>query len=167
MSSQTRAQLPLVGDHPPGDGHLRSTDAVDGYHFAAADGDIGHVSGFIFDDEAWTIRYLTVDTQNWWPSREALLATEWISLIDWFESTVSTKLTRDAIKSSPAYDNRIPLERDFETQLYAFYGKVGYWSDEKGGVAPERNGWRSVCGPIGHCQSRCTNSSTCSDCPPP
>ncbi|CAB3759970.1 PRC-barrel domain-containing protein [Paraburkholderia humisilvae] len=130
-SPQVRAQLPPYGDEPPGDSHLRSTNAVDGYHFAAADGDIGHVSGFIFDDEAWTIRYLTVDTQTWWPSKEVLLSTEWIALIDWFESTISTQLTRDAIKSSPAYDSRIPLARDFETQLFAFYGKAGYWSDER------------------------------------
>jgi hypothetical protein len=30
----------------------------------AFDGSIGHVSGFIFDDVAWAIRYLSVDTRN-------------------------------------------------------------------------------------------------------
>ncbi len=129
VSAETRAQLALYGDKPEGDSHLRSTDAVDGYHVEAADGDIGHVSGFIFDDETWTIRYLLVDTQNWWPSgKDVLLAAEWIFLIDWFESTVSTQLTCDAIKDSPAYDSRVPLTRDFEAQLYSYYGKTGYWS---------------------------------------
>jgi PRC-barrel domain len=128
VSPALRAQLALYGDKPPGDSHLRSTDAIDGYHVEASDGNIGHVSGFIYDDETWMLRYLTVDTQNWWPGgREVLLATQWISLIDWYESTVSTGLTRDAISNSPAYDSRIPLERDFETQLYAAYGKAGYW----------------------------------------
>jgi hypothetical protein len=131
VSPKTLEQLARYGDNPPGDSHLYSTDAVDGYHVEAADGNIGHVSGFIFDDEAWAIRYLCVDAQNWWPSKEVLLATEWVFLIDWFESTVSTQLTRDAIKDSPAYDSRIPLERDFETQLYAFYGKAGYWSEDR------------------------------------
>jgi sporulation protein YlmC with PRC-barrel domain len=140
VSPQTLAQLALFGDKQPGDSHLHSTDAVDGYHVAAADGDIGYVSGFIFDDEAWTIRYLTVDTQSWWASREVLLATEWIFLIDWLESTVSTQLTRDAIKDSPDYDNRIPLERDFETQLYAFYGKAGYWSEERAALRLKQTG---------------------------
>jgi hypothetical protein len=101
---------------------------VDGYHVAADHRDIGHVSGFIFDDEAWVIRYLAVDTQTWWPSKEVLLATQWIYLIDWFGSTVSTEMTRDSIRDSPVYDSAVPLERDFETQLYAFYGKPGYWS---------------------------------------
>jgi PRC-barrel domain len=140
VSPETLAQLALFGDKPPGDSHLHSTDAVDGYHVAAADGDIGYVSGFVFDDEAWTIRYLTVDTQSWWASREVLLATEWIFLIDWLESTVSTELTRDAIKDSPDYDNRIPLERDFETQLYAFYGKAGYWSEERAALRLKQTG---------------------------
>ena len=73
----------------------------------------GHVSGFIFDDEAWVIRYLTVDTRNWWPGSKVLLATEWIELIDWFGSTVSTTLMRDAIKHSPAYDDAVPVNRDY------------------------------------------------------
>src|ERR1700761_4599173 len=44
---------------------------------------------------------------------------------------VSTQLTRDAIKASPVHDSEIPLERDFETQLYTFHGKAGYWSSER------------------------------------
>ncbi|GAB2923659.1 PRC-barrel domain-containing protein [Paraburkholderia jirisanensis] len=128
VSPQTCAQLALYGGKPSGDSHLHSTNAVDGYHVAADHSDIGHVSGFIFDDEAWVIRYLAVDTQTWWPSKEVLLATQWIYLIDWFGSTVLTEMTRDSIRDSPVYDSAVPLERDFETQLYAFYGKAGYWS---------------------------------------
>lgn len=33
------------------DSHLRSTEAIMGYHIEAADGEIGHVNGFIVDDE--------------------------------------------------------------------------------------------------------------------
>jgi hypothetical protein len=128
MASELRAQLDLYGDKPPGDVHLRSTKAVEGYHMAAADGSIGHVSGFIYDDVEWTIRYLTVDTQNWWPGgKEVLLATQWIDVIDWYDSTVSTRLTRDAIKASPAYDRSVPIERSYEAALHESYGKDGYW----------------------------------------
>jgi len=126
-------------DEPPADTHLRSTEAVKGYHIETIDGTIGHVSGFIFDDETWVIRYLTVDTRNWWPGgKEVLLATEWIELIDWFGSTVSTTLTRDAIKQSPAYDDAIPVNRDYETALYEFYGREGYWSKERAALPSER-----------------------------
>jgi sporulation protein YlmC with PRC-barrel domain len=123
-------------DEPPADIHLRSTEEVKGYHIETIDGTIGHVSGFVFDDEAWVIRYLTVDTRNWWPGgKEVLLATDWIELIDWFGSTVSTTLTREAIKHSPAYDDAIPVDRDYETALYDFYNKERYWSKD-GMVSP-------------------------------
>jgi hypothetical protein len=118
-------------DEPPADVHLRSTSEVKGYHIEAADGSIGHVSGFIFDDQTWAIRYLTVDTRNWWPAgKEVLLATHWIDAIDWSGSTVSTRLTRDAIKHSPEYDASVPLNRSYETTLHEFYGKDGYWSGD-------------------------------------
>jgi len=128
MSSELHAKLDLYGDKPPGDVHLRSSDTVEGYHMEATDGSIGHVSGFIYDDVEWTIRYLTVDTQNWWPGgKEVLLATQWIDVIDWYDSTVSTRLTRDAIRNSPAYDGSVPIERSYETALHGSYGKEGYW----------------------------------------
>ncbi|MGF6755850.1 PRC-barrel domain-containing protein [Paraburkholderia sp. GAS42] len=139
VSTDTREQLALYADKPPGDSHLRSTDAVDGYHIEAADGVFGHVSGFIFDDQTWTMRYLVVDTRNWWPAaKEVLIATDWIFLIDWYETTVSTELTRDAIKDSPAYDSSVPVVRDYETELYAFYGKKGYWAEKSENVAASR-----------------------------
>jgi len=111
------------------DVHLRSTEAVTGYHIEARDGSIGHVSGFIFDDEAWVIRYLTVDTRNWWPGgKTVLLATEWVDSVDWFGSSIVTDLTREAIKKCPDYDDLVPLSRTYETALHTFHSKDGYWT---------------------------------------
>ncbi|MCG5076519.1 PRC-barrel domain-containing protein [Paraburkholderia tagetis] len=112
------------------DVHLRSTDEVRGYHIETIDGTIGHVSGFIFDDRAWVLRYLKVDTRNWWPGgKEVLIATRWIELVDWFAATVSTSLTRDAIQRSPAYDDSVPVHRSYEVALHEFYNREGYWSE--------------------------------------
>jgi hypothetical protein len=75
-----------MGAYPtfdPADVHLRSTDEVKGYHLETLDGSIGHVSGFIYDNEAWAIRYLCIDTHNRWPGgKEVLVATHWIERID-------------------------------------------------------------------------------------
>ncbi len=112
------------------DVHLRSTDEVRGYHIEATDGSIGHVSGFIFDDRAWALRYLKVDTRNGWAgAKEILLAVRWIDLVDWFAATVSTSLTRSIILRSPAYDNSIPVQRSYEAALHEFYNREGYWSE--------------------------------------
>lgn len=112
------------------DVHLRSTDEVRGYHIETIDGTIGHVSGFIFDDRAWALRYLLVDTRNWWPGgKVVLIATRWIELVDWFAATVSTSLTRDTIQRSPAYDDSVPVHRSYEVALHEFYNREGYWSE--------------------------------------
>jgi PRC-barrel domain len=119
----------LEKDAPPPDVHLRSTDAVTGYGIEARDGNIGHVSGFIFDDEAWVIRYLTVDTHNWLPGgKTVLLATQWVEAVDWFGSSISTGLTREAIRNCPPYDDLMPLSRTYEMALHTYHSKDGYWT---------------------------------------
>jgi len=44
------------------DSYLRSSQEVMGYHIDASDGEIGHLDGFIVDDETWAIRYIEVAT---------------------------------------------------------------------------------------------------------
>lgn len=130
-----RARRDWEAYDPPADVHLRSTKAVKGYHIEAVDGNIGHVSGFIYDDPVWAIRYLTVDTRNWWPGgQEVLLATRWIELVDWIGSTVSTSLSREAIRNSPPRDESAPLDRNHEVTLHQHYGKDGYWSEDNTGI---------------------------------
>ena len=65
------------------DSHLRSANSVTGYHIEATDGDIGHVEDFIIDGETWEIRYMVVDTQNWWPGKKVLVAPQWIDRVSW------------------------------------------------------------------------------------
>jgi len=112
----------------PEDVHLRSCDKVSGYHILGTDDDIGHVKDFMFDDEDWAVRYLLVDTHNWWPGgKKVLLSTDWINSIDWSDSTVQTTLTQAQIKSSPEYDGDAPVNREYETRLFKSYGREGYW----------------------------------------
>lgn len=110
------------------DVHLRSTDSIEDYAIEGNDGDIGHVQDILFDDKAWVVRYLIVDTRNWWPGgKKVVIATQWIDDISWLESAVRVRLTRDQIKNSPAYDSDVPIDRDFERRLYEYYGRTGYW----------------------------------------
>ena len=43
--------------HRNDDPHLRSCKAVAGYRIHATDGEIGHVAGYLVDDETWAILY--------------------------------------------------------------------------------------------------------------
>jgi hypothetical protein len=110
------------------DSHLRSTAEVTGYDIEASDGSIGHVEDFVFDDESWTIRYLVVDTVNWWPGgRKVLIGTRWIDKIDWAQRKVFTSLNRDSVKNSPEYDRSALLDRQYEKMLHDAHQRGGYW----------------------------------------
>lgn len=114
------------GDDP----HLRSVDAMLRYHVHAVDGDIGHVNGLIVDVRTWTIRYLVVNTSDWWFGHDVLLASQWIDDISWLKATVSVDSKRQAVKAAPVYDPAVPLDRAQEMRLYQHHGRQGYWEAE-------------------------------------
>jgi hypothetical protein len=120
---------PSPGDSPElgGDPHLRSTEAITGYYIEATDGDIGHVNDVLIEDRSWMIRYVEVDTRNWWPGKKVLVSPDWITRIDWLDSKVYVGLTREAIKNGPEYKSSIPLDREYESRLYDAYRRPRYW----------------------------------------
>lgn len=115
--------------HQDDDLHLRSSEAVKGYHIHASDGDIGHVQGLLVDDETWAIRYMIVDTSNWWLGHQVLIAPQWIQDVSWSDAKVSVNLTRQAVKDAPAYDAAAQLDRKQESGIYEHYGRPGYWEN--------------------------------------
>jgi hypothetical protein len=113
------------GESP--DSHLRSTEAITGYRIEASDGEIGHVDGFVVDDEAWAIRYIEVATRNWLPGKKVLVSPAWIKRVSWADSTVHTALSREAIKEGPEYIESRPITREYENRLHLHYGQPPYW----------------------------------------
>jgi len=107
--------------------HLQSANAVMRYYVHATDGDIGHVDGLLVEEKTWAVRYIIVNTSNWWLGHKVLIAPEWINDVFWAESMLKVDLTRDAVKESPSYDSAIPLNRELETGIYEHYGRDGYW----------------------------------------
>ena len=112
------------------DSHLRGSEAVKGYYIEAVDGEIGHVDGFVVDDEAWAIRYIEVATRNWWPGKKVLVSPAWIDRMSWTDSKVYVGLSRDTIKEAPKYVESMPITREYENRLYATYGRPPYWLHE-------------------------------------
>ena len=112
---------------PVADPNLRSAGEVKGYHIYAKDGDVGHLEDLIADDEAWLVRYLVVDTGDWLPGRKALLVPALVQSIDWVNRMIYVDLHRDQIRNCPAYDGTRPLDREYEVELYDYYGQPEYW----------------------------------------
>ncbi|HET9869491.1 MAG TPA: PRC-barrel domain-containing protein [bacterium] len=112
------------------DPHLCSSRSVTGHTVQASDGEIGHVDDFILDDETWAVRYLVVDTGNWWPGKKVLVSTRWIESVGWDRSKVFVGLTRETIQQSPEYDGESLVVRDYEAELHRHYNRRGYWEEE-------------------------------------
>jgi hypothetical protein len=105
------------------DSHLRSVNALMRYYVHAADGDVGHVEGLLMDDKSWAIRYLIVNTSNWWLGHRVLLAPQWIDHVSWAECMVYVDLARQAIKDSPPYDATAMLDDAQAAAIDAHYGR--------------------------------------------
>ena len=109
------------------DSHLRSAREVMGYNIHATDNEIGHVEDMLLDEENYELRYLVVDTRNWLPGKQVLVATDWVREVKWTESAVQVGITRAQVENSPVYSARSPISREFEIELYNAYDLPGYW----------------------------------------
>ena len=85
------------------DAHLRSTQAVGGYHLQASDGTIGHVCDYMMDDQSWAIRQLVIKTGHRFSGKEVQIPTSQVDRISYEESTVFVNLTSQAVEQSPAH----------------------------------------------------------------
>ena len=122
-ASPMRESGSASGDDP----HLRSINAVHNYKIQASDGEIGHVTGFLVEEGTWAVRYLVVETSHWWSGHQVLIVPEWIRAVSWLDETVNVVVTRQQIRTAPAYDAALLLEREDEDALFKHYGSPGYW----------------------------------------
>jgi uncharacterized protein YrrD len=112
------------------DPELRSTREVNGYHIEATDGEVGHVEDFIIDTETWAIRYLVINTVNWWSGKKVLVSPQWIERVSWHDQKVYVNISRDAIKHSMEYTDASLLTREYEADLHQHYQRPGYWDEQ-------------------------------------
>lgn len=108
------------------DPHLRSCNAVKQYHVRATDGDIGHMDGFLVDENTWAVRYLIVNTSNWWLGNQVLVAPDRIGEVSWSNATVRVSLSRQEIKDAPTYYSDLAPDLETEAGIRASDGHHGY-----------------------------------------
>jgi len=103
---------------------LHNTASVSGYDIHAGAGDIGNVEDFIIDDETWAIRYLIIDTRNWWPGKKVLVSPQWIESVSWNNAKVFVDLPNEL----PEYLGSRPGKCDPETRLQQSYHRENHWA---------------------------------------
>jgi len=86
--------------HHRDDKHLRSMQAVTGYHIQSVDGEIGHVNSFMVDDKNWAIHELVIETGHWYSGKEILIPTSKVKKISYEEAKVFVSLTKEDIQQT-------------------------------------------------------------------
>lgn len=114
---------------------IASTEDVRGLSVEARDGEIGTIKDLLIDDTGWSVRYLAADTGGWLTGRQVLLTPDAVEAIDERER-VRVNLTRDQVENSPPLSSDQPVSRQWEADLYTYYGYAPYWGYGPGWAAP-------------------------------
>ena len=105
-----------------GDPHLRSAEAVTGFHVHATDGEIGHVEDLLVDDADSSIRYIKVDTKNLWPGSKVLISPQSVRSIDRPNRLVHLDVDRQKVEHSPPYDPSKTVDEAYNETFLTYYG---------------------------------------------
>lgn len=106
---------------------LRSVNEIHGYSLEAVDGSVGRADEFLFDDTAWIVRYLVLDTGGALPGQRVLIAPGALGAPAWHAKTIPTTLDRAQIAAAPVAESDKPVSRQHEVDLYAHYAWEPYW----------------------------------------
>ena len=133
------AERKIALTHEINDSHLRSMNEVSGYAIQATDGEIGHVDDFIVDDEPWIIRYIVVDTRNFWPGKKILVAAlDDRTALGAKEVIEATGRTDDCVIISQGLDRSVhggmhdKKEISFDNRGSIVLGSVAFYLDRYG-----------------------------------
>ena len=99
-----------------------SNTELDEYSLQATDGEIGHVKDLFIDDESWAVKYLVVETGNWFTRQQVLIPTEALGSIDSDKKSIQVAIAREQVQRSPDVDCEMPVSRQRETDLSGYYG---------------------------------------------
>ena len=105
----------------------------------ASDGEVGAVKDFLFDDQTWKIRWMTVDAGRWLPGRRVFIHPSAIApltlppkptlpMMSSGETlSLTVNLTRGQIETGPHAKVSEPVTWDMQGLLYDYYGWDPYW----------------------------------------
>ena len=105
---------------------LHSIQQRYGEKLRAADGEIGHVRDFYFDDNNWTVRYLVADTGGWLSGRLVLISPQALGQLYPEGKVILVNLSRQQIEESPSIDEHMPVSRQLEEEYHRHYGYAYY-----------------------------------------
>lgn len=95
---------------------------------STADGELGSVKDFLFDDHHWSVRYLVTKTGSWLTGRSVLIAPEALIAPVGREHALPVNLTAQQVADAPGVDTARPVSRQQEGRLRLYYDWPLYWA---------------------------------------
>lgn len=89
---------------------------------------VGTVKDVYFDDGAWGVRYLVIDTGGWLSRHEVLMVPACLEASSMGAEALTTRLTRKQVEESPPLTADMPVSRQYEERLHTHYGWSPYWA---------------------------------------
>ena len=74
------------------------------------------------DDAGWNIRYIKVDTRNWWPGERVLISPRSLREIDWTDKLIQLDVSHQKVKDRPPYDPSVTVDGAYEEKFLTYYG---------------------------------------------
>jgi len=107
---------------------LHSLDHLHAYtlYNPASEHTVGSVHDVLFDDHAFVVRYLVIDTGNWLSGRRVLIAPEALNGADWPADRLHTSLSEEDIEGSPPLSEDAPVSQEYRRELALYYGWSAY-----------------------------------------
>ncbi len=87
-----------------------------------SDGRVGRLTDLLFDDRAWRVRYLVVDTGGLLTPHPVLLGPELLERVAGEQRTVIVGVATDRVAASPPVESHPPVSRQGEEAIRAYFG---------------------------------------------
>jgi len=96
---------------------LWDISVLKGYAVMGSDGHLGTVTDLLFDDATWKMRWLVVNTRDWFPSHEVLLPVTAWGRLDISRRQFTVRLSRQHVEDSPSFEEHLPVSRQERIDL--------------------------------------------------
>jgi hypothetical protein len=118
---------------------LRSIKEITEYNLLAIDGNLSGVSGFLFDDLIWLIRYLITEVpmEGTGNMKKILIAPFSFGIPNSEHREFPIILSKQKIQESPLVDLESPITRKQQLELYKYYGWPPYGKNILNGIQPD------------------------------
>lgn len=100
---------------------LHSLNSLRDFAIAATDGEAGKVIDVYFDEKAWVMRFLVIDTGGWFAGRTVVISPVSVCQTDWRGRVMRLSLATQQIKDSLEADAAKPVSRQKA-------GRMPHWS---------------------------------------